>query len=47
MAVDTLPDVVNTASAPTQSRGAPPPPYTEELVIVTGGQRLSGWQISH
>jgi hypothetical protein len=45
MATDTLNlDPVDvTASAPTPSRGEPPPPDTEELVIVTGGQRLSGW----
>jgi hypothetical protein len=45
MATDNLvlDDVVNTAQAPTPSRGAPPTPDSEELVIVTGGQRLSGW----
>ena len=43
MIVETLPDVVNTAQALTPSRGAPPPPDTEELVIVTGGQLVSEW----
>jgi hypothetical protein len=48
VAADNAPiDLQVNAPAPTPSRGALPPPDTEELIIVTGGQRLSGWQISH
>jgi prophage tail gpP-like protein len=36
-------DTVQVTATPTPSRGAPPPPDAEELLIVTGGQRLSGW----